>query len=100
MPNRSDRQGATDFSGRMSLRVPKSLHRALVFRARDEGVNLNKLAVAILSAAVGWDGREGGDGSRASEPVVEEELNEYGKPVALVEAERAQVSEMLGRIFN
>lgn len=41
-----------DFSGKFNLRVPKSLHRALVRRAEREGVSLNMLAVKLLSEGV------------------------------------------------
>lgn len=36
-------------SGRILLRLPKSLHLALVVRAKIKGVSLNQLCVATLS---------------------------------------------------
>ncbi len=36
-------------SGRMLVRMPKSLHRRLLERAEQEGVSANQLAVAILA---------------------------------------------------
>lgn len=39
----------TEKSGRILLRLPKSLHRALEIEAESEGVSLNSLAVAKLS---------------------------------------------------
>ena len=41
---------ATDaYSGKWVLRTPKYLHRGLAERARQEGVSLNALAVAMLA---------------------------------------------------
>lgn len=37
------------YSGQWRLRVPKSLHAALVMRAKREGVSLNLLAATILA---------------------------------------------------
>lgn len=42
-----------EVSGRLLLRMPKDLHRALVNRARVEGTSLNTYVVSALSAAVG-----------------------------------------------
>ena len=41
------------FSGKWVMRVPKSLHRRLAERARDEGVSLNGLATALLAEGLG-----------------------------------------------
>ena len=38
-----------DFSGRVTLRLPKSLHRALANCAVDEGVSLNQHLVNVLT---------------------------------------------------
>ena len=37
------------FSGRFNLRIPKSLHKRLAMRAKDEGVSLNQLAMYLLA---------------------------------------------------
>ncbi len=42
-----------DYSGRMLLRLPKSLHRQLAERAELEGVSINQMAVVILAAGLG-----------------------------------------------
>ena len=42
-----------DFSGKVNLRMPKSLHRDLVRKANQEGVSLNQLMVAALARSVG-----------------------------------------------
>jgi predicted HicB family RNase H-like nuclease len=39
------------FSGKLVLRMPKSLHRDLVFEAEREGVSLNQLITSKLSRA-------------------------------------------------
>lgn len=45
--------GDDAFSGKWQQRVPKSLHRKLVERARREGVSLNTLVIAMLSEGLG-----------------------------------------------
>ena len=37
------------YSGRLLVRMPKTLHRRLIERAEDEGVSANQLAVALLA---------------------------------------------------
>lgn len=37
------------YSGKILARTPKSLHRALIEKAKDEGVSLNQLVVYLLS---------------------------------------------------
>jgi len=44
---------AEGYSGKWVLRTPKSLHRKLAERAREEGVSLNALAVAMLAEELG-----------------------------------------------
>ena len=41
-----------EFSGQFRLRLPRSLHAALVERAADEGVSLNSYSMSLLSAGV------------------------------------------------
>lgn len=43
------------FSGRVTLRLPKSLHASLAESAEREDVSLNQLMVSILSAYRGFD---------------------------------------------
>ncbi|MDE0024445.1 MAG: toxin-antitoxin system HicB family antitoxin [Spirochaetaceae bacterium] len=38
-----------EFSGRVTLRIPRSLHRALASAAEDEGVSLNQHLVTALT---------------------------------------------------
>lgn len=42
-----------EFSGQVRLRLPKDLHRELVFAAERQGVSLNTLFVAYLSQGIG-----------------------------------------------
>ncbi len=44
---------AAKYSGNVSLRMPRSLHRDLSELAKREGVSLNQLATTILARAVG-----------------------------------------------
>ena len=41
------------FSGQWRLRIPKSLHAALVLKAKQEGVSLNTLTATLLAQSVG-----------------------------------------------
>lgn len=49
-------EGVDDYSGRVTLRVPRTLHRSLALMAEDEGVSLNQLMVSVLSAFQGFCG--------------------------------------------
>ena len=40
----------TDFSGKLLLRLPKSLHAKLSLRANEEGISLNQYILSLLSA--------------------------------------------------
>ena len=42
-----------DYSGRVTLRVPKSLHRRLALAAEDEAISLNQYLVSLLAFHVG-----------------------------------------------
>ncbi|OGT45803.1 MAG: hypothetical protein A3E82_07200 [Gammaproteobacteria bacterium RIFCSPHIGHO2_12_FULL_38_11] len=44
---------ASHYSGQWRIRVPKHLHAALAFRAKEEGVSLNMLAATLLAEGVG-----------------------------------------------
>lgn len=45
---------AEDFSGRVTLRLPKTLHRAMVEASEDEGISLNQYMVNVLSYFSGY----------------------------------------------
>lgn len=38
-----------DYSGQFKLRIPKSLHRTLVERSRQEGISMNQYCLYLLS---------------------------------------------------
>lgn len=42
-----------DYSGKFVVRVPKSLHRDLVRKAKEENVSLNQLTTYLLSSSIG-----------------------------------------------
>lgn len=51
LPGRSGKDSsAEDYSGKILLRIPRSPHAALVHEAEAEGVSLNQLLVAKISA--------------------------------------------------
>jgi len=41
--------GETEFSGKFTLRLPKSLHKILSFRAEEEGLSLNQYLLFLLT---------------------------------------------------
>ena len=41
------------YSGKILARTPKSLHKALMEKAKEEGVSLNQLVVYLLSKGIG-----------------------------------------------
>jgi antitoxin HicB len=41
------------YSGKVNLRMPKSLHRDLAHRAEQEGVSLNQVMITALARSVG-----------------------------------------------
>ena len=45
---------ADDFSGRVTLRLPTSLHRSLSHASEDEGISLNQFLVNVLSYYSGF----------------------------------------------
>lgn len=53
---------ANQTSGQFRLRAPKSLHARLAARARQEGVSMNTLAVALLAEGLGRRDGAGGGG--------------------------------------
>lgn len=42
-----------EYSGKVNLRMPKSLHRDLARKASEEGVSLNQLMITVLARSVG-----------------------------------------------
>ena len=44
---------AAQYSGQWRIRVPKHLHAALAFAAKEDGVSLNMLAATLLAEGIG-----------------------------------------------
>src|SRR5579871_5744296 len=44
-----------EYSGKFNVRIPRSLHRALVESARREGVSLNQYVSGLLAAGEAWE---------------------------------------------
>jgi antitoxin HicB len=42
-------RAANEYSGRISVRIPKTLHRELVASAKDEGISLNQYVLYKLA---------------------------------------------------
>ncbi len=47
-----------EYSGRITLRLPKSLHRRLAEKAEEEAVSLNQYMLSVLSQSGGASARE------------------------------------------
>ena len=62
---RSSSRGASDPSGRLLLRMPRSLHGALAQIAERDGTSLNQLITGTLASAIGWNGESAGEGAAA-----------------------------------
>lgn len=41
------------YSGKFNVRIPKSLHKELAIKAKEENVSLNQLTTYLLSAGIG-----------------------------------------------
>jgi antitoxin HicB len=52
-PMPSLREDLAQYSGKMILRMPRTLHRDLALRAQREGVSINQLAVALIARGLG-----------------------------------------------
>ena len=57
---------ADDFSGRVKLRLPRSLHRSLARMSEEEGVSLNQQLVNVLSYFSGYAASYSASENRAS----------------------------------
>jgi len=44
---------ADEYSGQFKLRIPKSLHKTLAKRSKDEGISMNQYCLYLLSSGVG-----------------------------------------------
>ena len=60
----------SDPSGRLLLRMPRSLHGELAQIAERDGTSLNQLITGTLASAIGWNGEPVGPGA-AGKPTAE-----------------------------
>lgn len=80
-------KSATSHSGRLLLRMPKTLHAELTRASEREGVSLNQFITDSLAAAVAWRGRAGA----ASAP------SAGGTPISQAPGAAGLTAEPLGR---
>lgn len=59
-----------EYSGRIVVRLPKSLHRQAAFHAEREGVSLNHFLVSAIAARVGAEDLFGRIAAKAENPTV------------------------------
>lgn len=52
-PADEKRDGLERYSGRLSLRIPKSLHKMVMTKAKREGVSANQLLTHLISMGIG-----------------------------------------------
>jgi antitoxin HicB len=58
-------KAADSYSGRLLLRMPRTLHAELARVAEREGASLNQFITDVLASAVGWRVRGGASGANA-----------------------------------
>jgi antitoxin HicB len=61
-------KSATTHSGRLLLRMPKTLHADLTRASEREGVSLNQFITDVLAAAIVWRGRANSTAAGATTP--------------------------------
>ena len=57
----SDSVDEREFSGKLTVRIPVSLHRDLSDAAEGEGISLNQFILSVLAAELAWTTRSQGD---------------------------------------
>jgi antitoxin HicB len=62
-------KSATSHSGRLLLRMPRTLHADLTRASEREGVSLNQFITDVLAAAVGWRDRQNPSAPPGSTPI-------------------------------
>jgi antitoxin HicB len=65
-------KSATSHSGRLLLRMPRTLHAALTRAAERENVSLNQFITDALASAVGWRREAAGESTTAPAPISQE----------------------------
>ena len=91
-------QPADDYSGRVTLRLPKSLHRALSQAAEEEAVSLNQHLVNILSYFSGFAAAKSMSGSMAWHTMTAYSKQEHpgGRHLRLVHSKTIAADECWG----
>ncbi len=79
----------TDYSGKFVLRVPKSLHRRLASRARQDGVSLNVEVATLLAGAL-----EAKDETEKLQTSIESVIEHEIKRVATETLKAAQMPQL------
>jgi antitoxin HicB len=90
-------KSATSHSGRLLLRMPRTLHADLTRASEREGVSLNQFITDALASAVGWRGRTTeGSPAGATKPISQAPGAESltAQPVAGRRTRRSQTSLM------
>ncbi|OLD99194.1 MAG: hypothetical protein AUG91_07365 [Actinobacteria bacterium 13_1_20CM_4_69_9] len=64
-PAPKQRQKAGTYSGRLLLRMPRTLHEELAKASERDGVSLNQFITGVLAAAVDWRNANGEPGESA-----------------------------------
>lgn len=62
-------KSATSHSGRLLLRMPRTLHADLTRASEREGVSLNQFITDVLAATVGWRDRQNPSAPPGSTPI-------------------------------
>jgi RNA polymerase sigma-B factor len=63
-PSAKPRQKSGAYSGRLLLRMPRTLHEELAKASERDGVSLNQFITGVLASAVDWRSEDGGAGTR------------------------------------
>jgi len=71
-------KATANYSGRLLLRMPRTLHGELTGAAKREGVSLNQLITDVLSSAVNWQGRADPSAARETQQPLTQEPGEEG----------------------
>jgi antitoxin HicB len=90
-------RSATSHSGRLLLRMPRTLHAELTRASEREGVSLNQFITDALASAVGWRGRTTeGSPAGATKPISQAPGAESltAQPIAGRRTRRSQTSLM------
>jgi antitoxin HicB len=90
-------KSATSHSGRLLLRMPRTLHADLTRASEREGVSLNQFITDVLASAIGWRGRpEEGSTASGTTPISQAPGAEglTAEPVAARRRRRSQTNLM------